>query len=171
MKPNPCARYSESIATWCEGQKGTQVGNGECWTLANNALLATGHSLSGRGLEPPMSSQSYVHGSCILALSQPGANTKPIQTCAVQRGDIMQFLTARFEAPHGRSWKTAGAPDHTAVVVGVDADGSFRVLEQNTGGVKIVVDGRYDVRELVSGEVRVYRAVGEGWAGKLDPTW
>ena len=64
-----------------------------------------------------------------------------------------------------------GAPDHTAVVVGVEPNDVLKVVEQNVGGVKKVRDGSYDMSELMRGEVRVFRAVGESWVGKLDPQW
>ena len=83
----------------------------------------------------------------------------------------MQLLSAHFKARNGMSEKWAGAPDHTAVVVGVDRDEVVRVVEQNVGGVKRVQNGSYDMGELVKGEVRIFRAVGEGWVGRLDATW
>jgi hypothetical protein len=46
-----------------------------------------------------------------------------------------------------------------------------KVVEQNVGGVKKVMKGEYNMADLVKGEVRIFRAVGESWAGKLDPTW
>ena len=63
------------------------------------------------------------------------------------------------------------APDHTAVITGVQASGLLNVVEQNVGSVKKVQEGSYDMSELVRGEVRIFRAVSESWVGKLDPTW
>jgi hypothetical protein len=34
-----------------------------------------------------------------------------------------------------------------------------------------VGNGEYNMEELVKGEVRIFRAVGESWVGKLDPRW
>jgi hypothetical protein len=83
----------------------------------------------------------------------------------------VQFLSTHFQSRDGRSSTYAGAPDHTAVVVAVEPNGALKVLEQNIGGVKRVGPGRYDPAELITGELRVFRAVGESWAGPLDAEW
>jgi hypothetical protein len=75
-----------------------------------------------------------------------------------------------FKSKDG-SQKWAGDPDHTAVVTGVELNGVLRVVEQNSGGVKVVKKGSYDMSELVKGEVRIFRAVSESWVGKLDAKW
>ncbi|TAQ87867.1 hypothetical protein B7494_g3805 [Chlorociboria aeruginascens] len=151
-----------------------QVGDGECWTLANNSLIATASNCTSRGQEPCMSSQSYVHGYLIFSFV-PAVSPYPepkggVLQAGVARGDVIQLLSTYFKAKDGGSEKWAGAPDHTAVVVEVEPNGVLRVLEQNVGGVKRVQDGRYDISELVKGEMRIFRAVGETWLGKLDPT-
>lgn len=53
----------------------------------------------------------------------------------------------------------------------VKANGVIEVVEQNVGGVKKVMRGEYNMAELVKGEVRIYRAVGESWVGPLDVDW
>ncbi len=151
---------------------GSQVGDGECWTLANNALVAVASKCSSRGQEPCMASQSFIHGylmySYIPALSNPEPQGK-IRDAGVARGDIIQLLKAHFKYPGGEAW--AGDPDHTAVITGVEPNGVLRVVEQNVSGKKRVQTGRYDMTQMVSGEVRIFRAVGESWIGKLDPKW
>ena len=153
---------------------GQQVGDGECWTLAHHALVAVGEKLSSRGQEPCMSSQSYVHGALIYSFI-PAKTPYPeprggISEAGVARGDIIQLYEAHFKSPDG-SQKWAGAPDHTAVITGVDHNGVLDIVEQNVGGVKKVRVGSYNMEELVSGEVRIYRAVGESWVGKLEAKW
>jgi hypothetical protein len=152
---------------------GQQVGNGECWTLANEGLKAVAKDFQRRGQQPCMSSQGVVHGSVIFSFIPP----KPceprggVEAARVARGDIVQFLSAHFKAKNGRSESWAGAPDHTAVITGVESGGAVRVVESNVGGVKTVREGRYDFSELVSGEVRIFRAVSSNWVVPLDPTW
>jgi hypothetical protein len=100
------------------------------------------------------------------------------------RGDVLQFKHSHFvkkDARTGRvigeGWAgakrgTNGTPDHTAVVVGVEKNGRvLRVLEQNTGGTKIVRDGEYILEEMVDGEVRVFRPVWESWYPPLTAVW
>jgi hypothetical protein len=154
---------------------GQQVGNGECWTLANDALVAIGAQCASRGQEPCMPSQSYTHGHLIY-LFVPTTSPYPeprggVSESGVARGDVIQLLSAHFQSADGRSQKWAGAPDHTAVITGVDRNGVLKVVEQNIGGVKKVRTGEYEMSELKKGEVRIFRAVGESWVGKLDPTW
>jgi hypothetical protein len=122
-----------------------------------------------------MPSQSLLHGFLIYSYI-PSVSPHPeprggTLEAGVARGDILQLRTAHFKAKDGMSEKWAGAPDHTAVVVGVEPNGAVRVVEQNVGGVKRVREGSYDMSELVRGEARIFRAVGESWAGKLEPRW
>jgi hypothetical protein len=165
--------YNEDVATWCESQMGTQVGNGECWTLANDALKAVATSRTSAGQEPCMASQAFVHGGLIFSYL-PAVSSSPnppggIKEAGVARGDIIQFLSAHFKDGGRQQW--AGMPDHTSVITGVKADGTLEVVEQNSGGVKIVKRGSYEMGQLVGGEVRIFRPVGKSWIGDLDPSW
>jgi hypothetical protein len=152
---------------------GSQVGNGECWTLANDALKAVATKRSSRGQEPCMASQSFVHGYLMYSYIPSALKLEPqgkVRDAGVARGDIIQLYKAHFKYPDGgQAW--AGDPDHTAVIAGVEPDGVLRVVEQNVGGKKRVQTGKYNMAYMVSGEVRIFRAVGESWIGKLDPTW
>lgn len=119
-----------------------------------------------------MSSQSLVHGALIYSFLPPKPCDPPggVLAAGVARGDIIQFLTSHFKKKNGgQSW--AGAPDHTAVVTGVESSGRVRVVESNSGGVKNVGIGSFDFSELVSGEIRIFRAVGVDWVGGLDTNW
>ena len=163
--------YNEKIAKWCEKQLGTQVGNGECWTLANEALKETAKDCKNHGKEECMACIGFVHGSLIYE-NKFGIGEHPIagvKEAGVSRGDILQFYDCKFEGLHG--WKFAGSPDHTAVIREVMQDGRLTVLEQNNGQDKIVREGHYILGELVKGEVRVFRPVGVGWMGDLSPCW
>ncbi|KAM0129221.1 hypothetical protein ACHAP3_007954 [Botrytis cinerea] len=164
-------RYGESVAQWCEAQMGTQVGNGECWTLANEGLKAVAQDCRERGEEACMSSQGYVHGYKVFEFKNGRVEVGGgVREAGVRRGDVVQFLEAHFrDSRGGQKW--AGAPDHTSVVVGVQPNGIVEVVEQNVGGVKRVMRGEYNMAELVKGEVRIYRAVGESWVGPLDVDW
>jgi hypothetical protein len=154
---------------------GQKVGNGECWTLANDGLKVVAAQCYSRGQEPCMSSQSYIHGHVVYSLV-PATAPDPdpmgnILASGVARGDIIQLFTTHFKSKDGGSEKWAGMPDHTAVITRVDPNGVLRVVEQNNGDVKIVKVGSYDFSEMVKGEVRIFRAVGESWLGQMDPNW
>ncbi|KAE8448417.1 hypothetical protein EG329_009482 [Mollisiaceae sp. DMI_Dod_QoI] len=155
-------QYSDALASWCESKMAQQVGDGECWTLAYHGLQAVG----------AMPSQSLIHGALIYTcLPTQSSNPQPqgsIRDAGVARGDIIQILKAHFQLKNGGSaW--AGDPDHTAVITDVEPSGVLRVVEQNIGGVKRVKTGTYDMSTMVTGELRIYRAVSENWIGKLDP--
>ena len=119
-----------------------------------------------------MTSQSLIHGFLIYTYIPPKLSepTGGIVAAGVARGDIVQFLSAHLKSKDGMRWSYAGAPDHTAVITHVEIDGVLRTVEQNSGGVKIVKEGKYDLSEMISGEVRIFRAVGENWLKPLGPT-
>ena len=74
----------------------------------------------------------------------------------VQPGDIVQFKTCVFKMPDG-SVKTAGMPDHTAVVTAAfGRDGEIQVIEQNPKPVGL---GSYNPRYLTNGTFKAWRVV------------
>lgn len=166
-------RYGERIAAWCEARIGQKVGNGECWTLANDALEAIAEECRARNQEPCVPSRSYIHGALIYTYIPPKPSDPPggIEAAGVARGDIIQFLTAHMRSRDGMSHSYRGAPDHTAVITSVERGGVLKVLEQNVGSKKIVMEGKVDMSEMVSGEVRIFRPVGEHWLVPLDLSW
>lgn len=165
-------KYSDRVAQWCESKMNTQVGNGECWTLAYEALKAVAAEEASGGREPCMVSQSLIHGYKIYEFLPP-ASCQPaggVHAAGVARGDVIQYLSAHFKHENGgQSW--AGAPDHTAVVTRVQRDGTLNIVQSNSGGVKTVAIGTVNFNELVGGEIRIFRAVGESWVGPMDPSW
>ncbi|MCJ1378295.1 hypothetical protein MMC17_001392 [Xylographa soralifera] len=178
--------YGSNIAAWAESSLGHTVGDGECWTLAQQALLDLAQTYRAHGQEPPLVSQGLSHGYCILTLSagSPGDNAGLLQLADVRRGDILQMKNAHFktvkEAPpvrqgcgkwqKGRGERDVRLVQHTAVVVGVEGE-VVRVVEQNGAVPRAVGEGRYDLGDMVMGEMSVYRAVGEGWCSPLDASW
>ncbi|MCJ1416389.1 hypothetical protein MMC32_002724 [Xylographa parallela] len=90
--------YGSDIAAWAESSLGQTVGDGECWTLAQQALLDVAQMYRAYGEEPPLVSQGLSHGYCILTLSAsaPGDTAGLLQLADVRRGDILQLKNARF---------------------------------------------------------------------------
>ena len=120
------------IVAFCEVNIGKQVGNGECWTLANEAFKATGAQRP-RG-------QGRVWGRLV-----------DIDKEALEPGDIVEFEAAQITG-----YGTTGS-NHTAVVVKGGRRGKCTIAEQNWSNVKKVRETGLNLRNLVSGKVMVYR--------------
>jgi hypothetical protein len=127
---------NQQVLAFARQNLGRKVGNGECWTLAADAITAAG------GERP----RDYVHGREL----RPGETVLP--------GDIMQFESVRLESRKG--WRTLGSPHHTAVVQSVSGPKTYSVLHQNFGGGeegKKVQAITINLAELTSGTVKIYR--------------
>ena len=125
------SRVQAKILAYCKSKMGQQVGNGECWTLADECFKACRLSRPGP--------DNYVWGR-LLNLKKE----KP------QPGDILQCVKATFK--NGATT----APQHTAIVTGLE-DGKVLVVHQNWGNSKLVQDFQFDPASLVSGELKFYR--------------
>jgi hypothetical protein len=112
---------------------GKKVGNGQCWTLADHAMRAS-------GAEPP---KGYTYGN-------------KVDLKDVKPGDILQFKTARFDEPG--YWAIMGSPDHTAVVQSVGTDRIY-MLHQNFAGKKIVQTFDINPNNMTSGTMEVWRPI------------
>lgn len=159
-------QFNESVAAYAESARNTQVGDGECWTLGQQALAATPGA---------MLPQGYTFGPVVYE-AEAGATAPIAYTDRIARGDIIQFLSARFEtkSPQGFITKQmmVGAPHHTSVIVNVSADNrTVDVLHQNVGGIRTVQPGEFNLDEISAGHITIYRPVWKEWAGELDTEW
>ncbi len=125
------AEIPAKIVAYCKEQSGKQVGNGECWTLANEAFKALGLKRPGRDLR--------VWGR---KLDFPKEKPQP--------GDIVEFRSAAFP-------DSVTGPEHTAIVVGRGRPGHVIISEQNWSDRKIVHERNLDTTALKSGEMMFYR--------------
>lgn len=140
--------FGDGVASWAEAQRGTRVGDGECWTLAKEALV---QGTDGKA----MPSQGYVHGA--LVLSQKGSAVEA-SFDMMRRGDIVQFEEAAFA---GQASQSRTGPHHTSIITSVN-HATILVVEQNVGGSP-VQDGSYNLQQMTTGTVRVYRPVFAAW--------
>ncbi|MEM7695844.1 MAG: hypothetical protein AAF318_15450 [Pseudomonadota bacterium] len=132
----------EKVLSYVSGKKGQQDGNGECWTLAENALKSAGAKTSWE-LTPNkknFGSADYVWG-------------KKIAKADVAAGDILQFkdYSWRVDGSDG-SWQTMGYGHHTSVAIGqLNGLGTVRVLHQNVPddnpNKKLVVENGVPLRD------------------------
>ena len=120
------------IVAFCDKNLGKKVGNGECWTLANEAFKACGLSRPG--------SDARVWGRLI----DP-------KTEKLEAGDIIEYRSASF------SNGTSTGPAHTAIVVKGGRRGRATIAEQNWAGNKTVRKTSFDARSLQKGKIMIYR--------------
>ncbi len=111
---------------------GEQVGNGECWTLAAEALAFA-------GAQPP---NMYDFG-------------QEIDLDDIIPGDILQFTSARFDIERG--YILMGTPNHTAIVYSFAGDDTI-ILQQNFGTRTVTVMG-INFDDMTEGTVQAYRAL------------
>ena len=120
------ASMSQKIVSYITQRMGTRHGNGECFTLADDALKNAGaKSAADYGKVTP--SADYVWGTAVSASD-------------VKVGDVIQFRNYRYDKkvekknPDGSGStddEFQERPHHTGVVEQVNSDGSMTVLEQN----------------------------------------
>jgi hypothetical protein len=130
---------NRKVVQFARAHIGRQVGDGECWALADRALQAAdGHRPGTRGYP------TYVFG-------------KQISRLALQPGDIIQFEGVRFKhyGPNG-SWSSNEFPHHTAVVADVRGT-RITLLHQNVSGKRTVQTGVIDMADFRRGTLRYFR--------------
>jgi hypothetical protein len=146
---------NKKVMTFAKEHLGEKVGDGECATLAVQALRQAG----ARGLVFA-DDGAYVWGKLVRTVT-PGANL----TGEALPGDILQFRDAVLAGRVGGSTFEASYPHHTSVVEAVKADGKVvEVLHQNFGDFRAKEEDRRKVQrttlsfeDLKKGSVKVYR--------------
>ena len=116
---------AEQIVSFARGRRGRQVGDGQCFALADSALRGAGaRSAADYGRVTPTADYEW------------GA---PVSLGDLQPGDVIQFRdysytrTVVTEDSRGTTTEehSEDRPHHTAIVESVGSDGAVTVLEQN----------------------------------------
>jgi hypothetical protein len=129
----------DKVKTFAGGKKGQMVGDGECFTLADQALKDAG-AKSAADYGKVTADADYVWGT-------------ETSKALVQAGDIVQFRNYKFEittktkttktykghpkykdqSTDGEEWQTQSQerPHHTAIVSSKDSASQWTILEQN----------------------------------------
>jgi len=133
-------RLNARVVCWAWTWHGEQVGNGECWTLADRALLVSGARRPGRG-----GLGLYEYGRELA----PGERLLP--------GDVMQMEGAVFLAADdaGRRYRQRFG-HHTAVVLRVSGT-RLAVLHSNHDGDRRVRLGFIDLALRTEGGYHFFR--------------
>lgn len=154
-----------SVFNYAANRLGQKVGDGECATLASEALKSIG-AKNFWELGPQGYDADYIWGSLITTITQNHKSTANIAS-----GDIIQFRNVstykEMTYPDG-SWRSYSSiyNHHTAIVKAV-VGSQIYVLHQNVGDQgkghdarKIVQNGVIDLKDLTSGTMWVYRPLG-----------
>jgi len=117
---------AQQIVSFAQGRRGTRVGDGQCFALADRALRGAGaRSAADYGRVTPTA--DYEWGT-------------PVTLGDLHAGDVIQFrdysYTRTVVTEDSRRTTTEehteGRPQHTAIVESVGSDGAVTVLEQNS---------------------------------------
>ena len=158
------ATIAEQVLSFARSQRGNQVGDGQCFALADQALRgARAKSAADYGSVTPTA--DYVWGTSVtLAGLQPG------DVIQFRNYSVRRVVVTRDSRQTTTEEITQQRPHHTAVVESVDGDGAVTVLEQNspehspvtrtqlffTSGT--TTSGNRTITTTVRGTVRFYRA-------------
>ena len=120
------ANIADLIVGYARRQRGTRVGNGECFTLADRALSGAG-ARSARDYGSVSPNADYIWGTAIAFAD-------------LQAGDVIQLRDYRYDRevvvnnPDGSGSTNTDFQErahHTVIVETVDGNGAVTVLEQN----------------------------------------
>lgn len=130
------ANVAQAVVNYAASRSGVQVGDGECWTLANEALKAAG------AITPNSSNfDTYVYGQEVYRDFRPG--------------DIIQWENVVLNYPNGAYYTF---PHHTSVIA--SANGTVVDLyHQNINGDRRVRYETFDLAMKTQGLIRVYRPI------------
>ena len=121
-----------AIVAFCQKNRGKKVGNGECWTLANEAFKQCGARRPGGDLR-------------VWGRSLNLKRETPLP------GEILECDGTRFADG------TYVPAKHTAVIVGVHSATLVRIAEQNVAGRKKVSERDLDLSGIRGGRIFIYR--------------
>src|SRR5258705_9557696 len=146
----------QKIVGFCQEHKGQMVGDGECASLANQALRAAG--AKGRGPDMP-NSGDYTWGEQMFFIEGGETAQKSEGKCTdIAAGDIIQLRDVKFKGKKPGGTYSMTFEHHTAIVAGVEDGGmTVHIFHQNFGGKKVVMNATYKLGDLKEGWLRFYR--------------
>ena len=131
----------DKVLAFVDSVIGTTVGSGECWDLVQEAL-----DLNGADWTRPFNF---------------GMSLEP-ESERINPGDIIQFKSVRLTSslPGGGSMlQNIGAPDHTAIITGVQGKNRYELAQQNSDGKRYVTRSKVDLNNIKSGKFLIFRPV------------
>jgi hypothetical protein len=130
---------NKQIIKYVNSVIGKKVDRGECWDLANQALIKVKADWDGK----------FTYGK----LLNPKKDS-------IYPGDIIQYKNVVVKYKEGNVMYTETMKQHTSIVYKVIDKGIYEVAEQNTGyaGRKVSI-GKINLSTIVKGKVMIYRPV------------
>ncbi|PGH06107.1 hypothetical protein AJ79_06641, partial [Helicocarpus griseus UAMH5409] len=91
--------YGPHVVAYCRNRVGARVGDGECWTLAKEALEEAGRVVEAAGGEGVMGSVGRTHGCCVLEWDAKGGLPAEgvLGLAGVRTGDVLEIEGGYFE--------------------------------------------------------------------------
>jgi Spy/CpxP family protein refolding chaperone len=126
---------NQKVLAYAQAHLGQEVGNGECWTLVDEALKAAGADTSG-------------DGKCVFGRS--------VALTALLPGDLLQFEKTHFEHREGGRFSAQDMPHHSAIVSAVEGR-KVTVLNQNVNGSRKVQYSSFNLDDLQRGSLQGFR--------------
>lgn len=128
---------NKEIIKYVKSVNGKKVERGECWDLANQALILVGADWD----------KAYVYGNKIDPLKDQ-----------VFPGDLIQFENVKVRYTEGNTTYTELMPHHTAIVYKILDKGIYEIAHQNTGfsGRKVGVS-KLNLDYIIEGDYFFYR--------------
>jgi len=132
---------NKQVFNYVESVIGKKVDRGECWDLANQALIMVNADWD----------KQYIYGNSIDPMKDP-----------VFPGDFIQFENVKIRYTEGNTTYTELMTHHTAVVYKVLGDGVFEIAHQNTEFSKRKVGiSELNLNYVINGEIYFYRPTKE----------
>ncbi len=130
-------KLNKEILKYVKSVEGKKVDRGECWDLANQALILVNADWD----------KAFVYGDKLDPMKDE-----------IFPGDLIQFDNIKIQYTEGNATYTETMGQHTAIVYKVLADGVFEIAHQNTGfsGRKVGIS-ELNINNIVKGKIYFYR--------------
>jgi hypothetical protein len=129
----PATTVNTKVLDFARRRLGQQVGRGECWDLAYQALSTAGAKL------PGTEGYGWIQFGLAVTTAIPG--------------DIIQFENVKFVYANGSSNTMT---KHTAIVEQVSGT-VIELIHQNSNGIRSPTRGTIDLKAKTQGTVTIYR--------------
>jgi len=135
---------NQRIINYVDGVIGIRVGRGECWDLADEALMRSGAKFDKSSKET-----LYIFGRKYDHRKEP-----------ILPGDIIQFQKVIVKYQKGNTIITETMAHHTAIVYEIRENHKMNLAHQNTSRIgKKVGISEFDLNHIQKGKLYFYRPI------------